>query len=158
MPISDRAELAAELVFGFARLVCRQREDVGGGEVAHRPGEDSPGYHLDPTELAALQVAEVGPGEYLALETTSGRVMPRGDPAARSSPRRPEPRGRSGGGGPSVGGVRLRLIPHDARDGPFAHRRFLQPLGAAANEDLDAEFLLENPGRAQRLRFVLGQP
>jgi peptidoglycan/xylan/chitin deacetylase (PgdA/CDA1 family) len=31
-------------------------------ETADRPGEDSPGYHLDPTELAALQVAEIGPG------------------------------------------------------------------------------------------------
>ncbi len=29
----------------------------------------------------AWVLAEVGPGEYLALETTSGRVMPRGDPA-----------------------------------------------------------------------------
>ncbi len=32
------------------------------GSVSGRPGEHSPGYHLDPTELAAMQVDEVGPG------------------------------------------------------------------------------------------------
>ncbi|HOX25349.1 MAG TPA: polysaccharide deacetylase family protein [Candidatus Krumholzibacteria bacterium] len=32
------------------------------GRALDRPAEHSPGYHLDPTELAALEVGEAGPG------------------------------------------------------------------------------------------------
>ena len=45
----------AILAVAMALLVMRDRVTTG-------PGEHSPGYHLDPTELAALQVGEIGHG------------------------------------------------------------------------------------------------